>query len=185
MDCLQCGAAYTKKSGTYSLPDPYVGQIILQSVSYYQCDGCAHVLYSAEMARQIESQRNQSTQEILGQFPTRDFVTAAETASILGISRQALHKNRRISHGFIYQTTLGPTTFYLRRSIHQYKRFGDGRFSLRPQIRTLYTEYSEYPAAAAPFTTSAVYEVSTMPKRSLRPLFEQGHLRPKEYSHAT
>lgn len=138
MDCLECGGTYTEKSGTYSLVDPYVGEIILEGLSYYQCDKCGDILYSAEMAQEIDSQRNKRIHEIIDRFPIGDFITAAETASMLGISRQALHKNRRINHGFIYQIKCGPTTHYLKESVQQYKKFGDGRFSLHTHRPTLH-----------------------------------------------
>jgi hypothetical protein len=185
MDCLQCGGAYTERSGTYSLPDRYVGEVLLQGVSYYQCDSCGAVLYSPQMARQIEAERSRMIQEILTRFPIRDFATAAETASILGISRQALHKNRRIRHGFIYQTTLGPSTFYLRRSIDHYRRFGDGRFCLRPRTPRSCTQYREHLDAMRFFTTAVGYNMPTIQHAHLRDFLAQPHFRSKEYSHGT
>lgn len=182
MDCLECGGTYTEKSGTYLLVDPYVGEIIVQGVSYYQCDNCGDILYSADMAQKIESERNKRIHEILKKFSIGDFISAAETASMLGISRQALHKNRRINHGFIYQTKFGPTTFYLKQSVQKYKEFGDGRFPLHLHRRTPSTKYVEH---AVPFKISAVYEGSKMPIKSIRHLFKQKRVSQEEYSYAS
>jgi len=181
MDCLQCGGTYTEKSGIYSLVDPYVGNIIVEGVSYYQCDKCEDILFSAEMAQAIESERNKRIHEILNRFPIGDFLSATDTASMLGISRQALHKNSRINHGFIYQTKFGPITLYLKQSVQQYKKIGDGRFSLHSHRRIPPTEYVEH---ATPFKISAVYEVSQLPTKPMRSFTEKKRVSPKEYSYA-
>ena len=57
-------------------------------------------------------------------------MSAAAAADLLGVSRQALHKHRRIRKGFIYQTELSGKTVYLRESVELFKKTGDGRFSL-------------------------------------------------------
>jgi len=182
MDCLECGGTYTEKSGTYLLIDPYVGKIIVEGVSYYQCDKCGDILFSTEMAQEIESERNKRIHEILNRFPIGDFISSAETASMLGISRQALHKNRRINHGFIYQIKFGPATFYLKQSVQNYKKFGDGRFPLHLHIRPPSTEYVEH---ALPFRNPAVYEVSKIKIKPMLQLFEQKRVSQKEYSYAS
>jgi len=181
MDCLECGATYTERTGTYSLVDPYVGEIILDGLSYYQCDKCGDVLYSAAMAQEIDSQRNKRIHELIHRFPIGDFITAAETASMLGISRQALHKNRRINHGFIYQIECGPTTHYLKQSVQQYKKFGDGRFPLHVHRPIPSTEYLK-PIVSS--RTSAPYDVPRIPIAPMRQVFEQRRVGVKEYSYA-
>ena len=182
MDCLECGATYTEKAGIYSLTDPFVGQIIVRGVSYYQCDNCGNILYSEAMTQAIESERNRRIHEILNRFPIGDFLSAADTASMLGISRQALHKNSRINHGFIYQTKFGPITLYLKQSVQQYKKIGDGRFPLHSHRRVSPTEYVE---PGIPFKISAVYEVSQLPIKPVHSFIEQKRVSPKEYSYAS
>jgi len=181
MDCLECAGTYTEETGTYLIFDPYVGNIILHGVTYYQCVKCGDILYSAQMAQEIDSERNKRIHEVLDQFPIGDFINSSDTASMLGISRQALHKNRRINHGFIYQTKLGSTIFYLRQSVQYYKKCGDGRFPLHSLSRTTSREYIEH---TVPLKISAVYEVSKMPIKPMRPLFEPISISRKEYSYA-
>jgi len=181
MDCLECGGTYTEKSGIYLLVDPYVGKIIVEGVSYYQCDKCEDILYSAEMAQAIESERNKRIHEILNRFPIGDFISAAEAASMLGISRQALHKNSRINHGFIYQTKFGPITLYLKQSVQQYKKTGDGRFALHLHR---YSHSVEYLRVTVPFRISAAYELHPMQIKPMSPFVEQKRVSPKEYSYA-
>lgn len=154
MDCLQCGGTYTKKSGTFSLVDDYVGNIAVDGVTYYECQNCGDILYSKAMAQAIESRRIERIHELLSRFPVRDFATSADTASILGISRQALHKNRRIGRGFIYQLKFGLLTLYLRQSVQQYKETGDGRFPLHLHM---HRHPAEYLARTTPFRLSVYY----------------------------
>jgi hypothetical protein len=63
-------------------------------------------------------------------MPISAFLSSAETAAVLGISRQALHKHRRISRGFIFQTTFGGSKVYLKESVEHFRKKGDGRFKL-------------------------------------------------------
>ena len=181
MDCLECGATYTEKSGIYSLVDPYVGNIVVQGVSYYQCDNCEDILYSVEMAQAIESERNKRVQEMLNHFPIADFIGAAETASILGISRQALHKNSRINHGFIYQTKCGPITLYLKQSVQQYKKTGDGRFPLHSHS---YSPLTPYTKPNVLFTNLSRYELFQILTKPISPFVGQRGVIRKEYIHA-
>jgi len=182
MDCLECGGTYTEKSGTYLLADPYVGKIIVEGVSYYQCDKCGDILYSEAMAQAIESQRNERIHELLSQFPIRDFISSADTASILGISRQALHKNRRINHGFIYQLKFGLLTLYLKQSVDQYKETGDGRFPLHQHRHTHSVEYLR---STIPFRISEVYKLHPMPIKLMSLFGEQKRVSSKEYSYVS
>jgi hypothetical protein len=182
MNCLECGGTYTEKSGRYSLADPYVGEIIVQGSLYYQCDKCGDILYSEGMAQAIELERNERILEILSQFPISDFIGAADTASILGISRQALHKNSRINHGFIYQIKFGVFTLYLKQSVQQYKKTGDGRFPLHLHR---YSHSIEYFRSTVPFKISAAYGLNPMQIKPMSPFVKQKHLDIKEYNYAS
>lgn len=132
MNCYECGGTYQVKTDLLGVDDPYVGTIAIDGVTYYQCDQCDDILYTEETSRAIEEERNKRIHEILIKFPIGDFISATETASMLDISRQALHKNRRISHGFIYQTKFAGVVVYLKPSALQFKKTGDGRFPLCP-----------------------------------------------------
>jgi len=181
MNCLECGGTYTEKSGIYELADPYVGKIIIKGVPYYQCDKCEDILYSEEMAQAIDSERNKRIHEILSRFPISDFINAAETASILGISRQALHKNRRINHGFIYQTKFGELAVYLKQSVQQYKKTGDGR---SPLYFHGYSPSAEYVTYTIPIRIPVVYERYPKTIKFWSPFTEGTHVSSKEYNYA-
>lgn len=154
MNCYECGGTYQEKSDLLEFVDPYVGTITIQGIPYYQCDKCDDLLYTEEMSRAIETERNKLIRELLSQFPLGDFISAAETASVLGISRQALHKNRRINHGFIYQTKFDGFTIYLRQSALQFKKTGDGRF---PLCLYGYNPSAQYVKDTIPVKLASVY----------------------------
>lgn len=181
MNCLECGGTYIEKSGTYELVDPYVGRITIEGVPYYQCDKCEDILYSEEMAQAIESQRKNRIHEILIQYPISDFINATETASILGISRQALHKNRKINHGFIYQAKFFGITVYLKQSVQQYEKTGDGRFPLYSHGYSSSVEYVKY---TIPIRISSIYQRYPRAIKSGDRFTEGAHVSPKEYNYA-
>jgi hypothetical protein len=181
MNCFECGGTYIEESGTYELDDKYVGKIVVHGVTYYRCDNCEDILYSESMVQAIESERNKRIQEILSQFPVSDFISASETASILGISRQALHKNRRINHGFIYQTKICGITFYLQQSVNQYQKTGDGRFPLQLPGHSPSVEYVK---DTVPMRISSSYELYPAVIKSMPPFTTGKHSGPKRYSYA-
>lgn len=180
MNCLVCGETYVEKSGTYELIDPYVGKIIIKGFTYYQCDKCKDILYSEAMAQAIELERNNRINEILNQFPISDFMSASDTASSLGISRQALHKNRRINRGFIYQTKFCGVTVYLNQSVQKYKKTGDGRFPLQVYG---YVPSSEYVIDTVPIKILSTYDSYPKPIKNYHS-FTGKHLVTKEYNYA-
>jgi hypothetical protein len=182
MNCLECGGTYTEKSGIYVLIDPYVGKIIIKGVPYYQCDKCKDILYSEAMAQAIESERNKRIHELLSQFPISDFISASDTASILGISRQALHKNRRINHGFIYQTKIGGLTVYLRQSVLKYKRTGDGR---SPLYFHGYSPSPAYVEETKHTRITPIYNPYPSTTKSGILFTPETHVSPKEHSYAS
>jgi hypothetical protein len=143
MRCYKCGGAYIETTDRYEFIDPYVGPVSVRGVPYFKCNQCDDVLFTVEMSQALEIVRNNREQELLNQFPIGDFISASETASLLEITRQALHKNRRIRHGFIHQTKFGGATVYLNKSVIQFKSNGDGRFPLYAGGHAISAQYLE------------------------------------------
>lgn len=141
MKCYKCGTMFREIHGDLEVIDDYVGPFWVEAVHYYKCDECGELLFPPETARAIEKSRDGRKDQLLKNRPLNAFLTASETAAILGISRQALHKHRRIRRGFIHQTRFGGTIVYLRESVILFKRFGDGRISLDPSAQKHYVEY--------------------------------------------
>jgi len=135
MKCYYCGASYRKNTDLLEVDDPYVGKIIVQGSLYYICSRCGDILYTAETAQLIDEYRQQIMNRIVRDFPLEEFLTTSETAKLLGITKQALNKNRRIARGFIYKTKIGNIDVYLKKSVEQFKTSGDGRFVLKKDKR--------------------------------------------------
>jgi len=153
MKCTECGNEYKKVHGQYKVEDEYIGNFTIDSVNYYKCEGCGDVLLPLETAKRIEERRTEILEQWLRSQPLNTFISATETAMVLGISRQALHKHRRIRHGFIYHTTFGEkkVNLYLKKSVLQFKETGDGRFPIQQLERK--PDYAEE-------IISGVYEVA-------------------------
>lgn len=182
MNCYQCGGVYERKSDLLTVFDFYVGRIVVRNTPYYECRDCHDTLYTEQMSRAIETQRNRRIHELLGELPLADFVSSNEATSILGISRQALHKNRRINHGFIYQTEFAGVTVYLRDSVLRFGRTGDGRFPLQSHT---YSPSTPYTKPTVRFTDLALRELHQVLAKPMSRFVEQSSLRRKEYSHVT
>lgn len=130
MICNECGGNYRESTDPLELNDRFVGKFKIKDVSYRICEECGGILYPPETVRKIDVMRKERTQQLIRDFPLNSFISSHETTELLGISKQALSKNRRISKGFIYRTVIGNITLYLKRSVIQYKVTGDGRFPL-------------------------------------------------------
>lgn len=141
MRCHECGGKYRAINGDLQINDPYVGPFVVEAVSYYRCDGCGQLLFPPKTAEAMGKRRGERRDELLKERPLRAFLTATETAATLGISRQALHKHRRIRRGFIYQTGFCGGIVYLEESVKLFKATGDGRFSLCPSTEPSGGEY--------------------------------------------
>jgi hypothetical protein len=133
MRCEQCGGQYVEISGPLSEFDKEVGTINVPNATYYKCDSCSDILYSADTSKSLDEAKIIQKNQLLSLFPVKDYISASETSKLLGITRQALNKNRKIRRGFIHQFTFGGALIYLRDSVIQFKEKGDGRF---PLIRT-------------------------------------------------
>lgn len=181
MNCLECGGTYQEKSGLLEVVDSYVGTISIKGVPYYECDKCDDLLYTEEMSRAIEAERTKRIHELLSQFPIGDFISATETASMLDISRQALHKHRRINHGFIYQTKFCGFTVYLRQSALQFKNTGDGRF---PLYLYGYNPSAQYVEDSIHMQLASIYDLHQRTTVSKRAQFQKSYGSLKENCYA-
>ncbi len=181
MNCYQCGGVYERKSDLLKIFDSYVGKIVVRNTPYYECSDCHDIIYTEEMSRAIETERNRLIHELLSELPLADFVSSNEAASILGISRQALHKNRRINHGFIYQTKFAGVTVYPRDSVLRFKKTGDGRFPLQSHTYSPSTKYVERTLVTK---ISASYKLYPSLIKTINPFLQEKFVSQKEYSHA-
>lgn len=132
MESCECGGLYEKRHGPLNLQDEYMGELSIPAIDYLVCNRCGGYLFSPTTSRQIEKARDEKLDEVLRTRPIGAFVPSAEAAEMLGITRQALHKHRRVSRGFIFRILFRGRTLYLKESVELFRATGDGRFSLLP-----------------------------------------------------
>lgn len=131
MKCTECGGDYKKiKDAKYRVDDAFIGTFTVPDVEFLKCGQCGEVLLPPETLAKIEKEESRVLDGLLQGMPISAFLSSAETADVLGISRQALHKHRRISRGFILQTSFGGNKVYLKESVERFRKKGDGRFKL-------------------------------------------------------
>jgi hypothetical protein len=154
MRCYQCGGKYSVNQENLELTDEYIGTFNVEGAEYFECDKCGDYLFPPETAEKIDTARRLELEKLLQSMPIKDFVTGAEAARILGISRQALHKHRRIRRGFIFQTRFDEKIIYLRKSVELFKETGDGRFKLVvPEREVPYTSEQKNTLIAVHWST--------------------------------
>jgi len=130
MRCYECGGEYTSKSGTLQITDKYIGAFTVDLLEYMRCESCGDFLFSPDASQFIDSARKVALESVLQSQPISAFMSATEVTGFLGISRQALHKHRRIRRGFIFHTRFGGNIVYLKKSVELFAKTGDGRFVL-------------------------------------------------------
>jgi hypothetical protein len=130
MICYECGGTCYESTDPLEAGDKYIGKLTIEGLSHLVCEGCGSILYPPETARKIDAAKKARMQELIRRFPLDNFINTHETIDILGITKQALSKNKRISKGFIYSMKIGNIILYLKKSVLLYKSTGDGRFPL-------------------------------------------------------
>jgi|Deesub1362A_J573_1020465.scaffolds.fasta_scaffold09445_3 hypothetical protein len=151
MRCHNCGGSYKRFKGPLRIQDPYIGSFEVGIPEYLKCENCGEYLLPGRWAEEVDRARARKLEELLAARPLREFITASEAARLLGISRQALHKNRRIRKGVIFHTRFGGGIVYLKKSVELFKETGDGRYPLWKSLgqvsdRAEYTEARELPS---------------------------------------
>jgi biotin operon repressor len=124
------------KKGDLSLSDKILGDYVISDTEWDQCDGCGEILYSPVTMRDIEKTEAQIKTELLLNKPLKEFILGPEVSEMLGCSRQAIHKHKRIRRGFIHFVKHNNKMFYLKESVEQYVKTGDGRIQLSAPSRT-------------------------------------------------
>ena len=130
MRCPECGGELETRRGTLRLLDEMAGPLVIANVEYRTCKACGSQQYPPATALRIAESRRRQIEEFIQEMPVAHFVTVGQAASLLGVSKQAFSKNRRIKAGFIYGTALGDRKIYLKASVLRFGRLGDGRFPL-------------------------------------------------------
>ena len=143
MICLDCGKVAVEYVGNLALHNRTIGDFTVSDVTYQECPKCGEQFFSPETLDTIETTEKEIKESRIGRYPIADFIGADTAARILGISRQALHKNRRIQRSFIYSRRFDGKIAYLKKSVELFKETGDGRFVLVHCYAADHLEYVE------------------------------------------
>lgn len=132
MKCYECGGTYINKNGTIERNNNRVGRYRVENADYRECDTCKIAMYPAKTLLLFESKEAEVLNRLIRALPVGEFITATEVARILGVTRQAVSKHRRIRRGFIYSTKIGGKNMYHKKSVQLFLTEQDGRFHLNP-----------------------------------------------------
>ncbi|MDU9049749.1 MAG: hypothetical protein Q3M30_12950 [Candidatus Electrothrix sp. Rat3] len=141
MKCYNCGGSFVDLTGTVDLPSVALGSFKLNNVSHSKCFQCGEVLLPDDTWELADQKENDLINDFLMNLPVKEYIGASAVASILNMSRQGLHKHRRIRRGFIYSIMHEGKRLYSKRSVEMYKETNDGRFLLSETISQEKTEY--------------------------------------------
>lgn len=132
MKCYDCGGSMVEHRGNLELPSKMLGSFELINVTFYKCDQCGEIIIPEPTWLLADQQEEELVKGILRNLPLKEFVSTATAAEMLGMTRQALHKHRRIKKGFVYSINHEGKVFYHRESLSLFKETGDGRLRLKP-----------------------------------------------------
>lgn len=135
MKCGDCGTEMVFRRGEIDIDNVSLGSFQLHDVEFWECPACNDQILPAETWTAADQEEGRLIKERISQLPVGDFISAAETAQILDVTRQGLHKNKRIGRGFVYSTMIDGKKFYHKKSVEQFKQTGDGRFALSNRTR--------------------------------------------------
>lgn len=130
MKCYACGGTYIEHNEALHLHNYIIGDYDVSASIYYKCDKCGELSFPNDTLKKIESIEIEEQNKLINQLPVNEFVFANTAAELLGITKQAFNKNRRIRNGFIYSVSLEGKKLYNKKSILLFKKNGDGRFKL-------------------------------------------------------
>lgn len=150
MRCYNCRSKCHKCNGDLILSNSYIGDFHLCDVTYFKCEQCDNILLPEETIKKSEEKYKKIRDELISNFPISEFLSPSETAELLNITRQALHKNQRIKRGFIYSIKLAGKTYYLKKSVLLFKETGDGRFPLKGSLNHKVKDFSITVMVATP-----------------------------------
>jgi len=130
MRCINCSGQIVTIKGDLKLQDKVLGDFTAPNTEFEQCENCGEKLYSPITLKAIEDTEAKRKEELLLKKPLENFLSATEVAKILGCTRQAIHKHKRIRRGFIHFVKHNGILLYLKESVELFKETGDGRLPL-------------------------------------------------------
>jgi hypothetical protein len=132
-----------------------LGKIQVPDLEYLECTGCGDKLFTSEQSDKAVDYIAKEEQRLINMLPIGEFMSANESAAILGVTKQAFSKHPKIKSGLIFSTIKSNRKFYNRKSVELFKKNGNGKFLLRRHVRPV-RKYSlgnlinvDFPATSA------------------------------------
>ncbi len=127
--CIECGQEMTLVRKQLVMSFRFLGLVTVPDSESFECS-CGESYLPPDTAARVDQATVAKRRQLIGDLPLSAFVESAEAEHILGVSKQALHKNRRVRKGLVYSTEMAGRRLYVRRSVELFARTGDGRFPL-------------------------------------------------------
>ena len=128
--CDECGALTKLTTGPYTTRTVNFGIVEVPGIPQYRCDACGAVDLPAGAASQVDAYLGRAEADAIARLPVGKFIDSAESTLLLGVSKQAFSKNRRVRRGFIYSRDVGKFRLYYEPSVEAFKSTQDGRIKL-------------------------------------------------------
>lgn len=127
MSASECRHRITEISSRLEFNSKIVGRLLLSDAQYDRCANCQKVLsYTGATSLMIEHAVNEEIKRRLGLMPISSMVGVQDACALLGITRQALHGNKRrlrLIHHIYHNNQL----FLWKDSLEAFHRTGNGR----------------------------------------------------------
>jgi len=106
--------------------------VLVQNIEYLLCLKCGTgaTIYATPSSDAINKAHRKEYNDFIGKFPIKDFMTFEEVADELNFTRQDV---KGISY-LIYCTEFESEIVFLRKSVAQFKKTGDGRFKWKSKL---------------------------------------------------
>jgi hypothetical protein len=125
-----CGGNVVVGPRSLTWKSKVVGPVIIPNVKMEYCEKCERKLIFPNEGDKASAYLLEKEIARVSREPIGDFVCEKDAAKILGHSKQGFNKKPKIRSGFIMFTILDGRRFYLKKSVEQFKKRGDGRFNL-------------------------------------------------------
>jgi len=139
--CENCRQQYRSVTDRIVIQDKYFGEFRTSRVKFSQCEGCGNIMFTPQALKIIDKTKLNRKIYLINRQPIGEFISSSETAKILKISRQALHKNLIIG-GRVFRTLIGGKYYYLKKSVMRFKKRKEGRY---PLVRNSFSQIKFIP----------------------------------------
>jgi phage terminase large subunit GpA-like protein len=130
MKCLKCHTTLKFIHDELTLSRKHLGSVSIANGAWYECPKCGDKSYPDTTATAIDQAFHDKLTSLVLSRPFTELIEEKEAAEILGVSVQAVNKNRAIRGGLIWKAERNKKTWYLQKSVELFKKTRDGRFSL-------------------------------------------------------